>query len=207
MKAVVNSSPDLGKSVRAFLELGQQRNRLVHQNFASFALEKTSDEIFALYTEALPFIDRIGDKPRKRSKNLSADRNGAISEQNQRNCSARTAGSSGGATRQPPPSHRTSGVPKAYNKNMRIEVDAVYQNGILRPLQPLDLAENERVVVSITQEANDAGLGQLDADFIQVLRRRLAGALPAPGLEEVRRRLSKIPGSMTADFIAEREDR
>jgi hypothetical protein len=26
-------------------------------------------------------------------------------------------------------------------------------------------------------------------------------------LEEVRRRLSKIPGSMTADFIAEREDR
>jgi predicted DNA-binding antitoxin AbrB/MazE fold protein len=90
---------------------------------------------------------------------------------------------------------------------MPIEVDAVYQNGILRPLQPLDLAENERVVVSITQEASDAGLGQLDADFIQVLRRRLAGALPAPGLEEVRRRLSKIPGSMTADFIAEREDR
>jgi hypothetical protein len=26
-------------------------------------------------------------------------------------------------------------------------------------------------------------------------------------LEEVRRRLSKIPGSLTADFIAEREDR
>jgi hypothetical protein len=30
---------------------------------------------------------------------------------------------------------------------------------------------------------------------------------PAPGMEEVRRRLSKIPGSMTGDFIAEREDR
>ena len=30
---------------------------------------------------------------------------------------------------------------------------------------------------------------------------------PAPGTEEVRRRLSKIPGSMTGDFIAEREDR
>jgi predicted DNA-binding antitoxin AbrB/MazE fold protein len=90
---------------------------------------------------------------------------------------------------------------------MPIEVDAVYENGILKPLQPLDLAENERVVVSITQKANGTGLGQLDDDFVQGLRRRLAGAEPAPGLEEVRRRLSKIPGSMTADFIAEREDR
>jgi predicted DNA-binding antitoxin AbrB/MazE fold protein len=90
---------------------------------------------------------------------------------------------------------------------MPIEVDAVYQNGILKPLQPLNLAENERVVVSITQEANGAGLGQLDADFVQDLRRRLANAPPAPGVEEVRRRLSKIPGSMTADFIADREVR
>ena len=94
-----------------------------------------------------------------------------------------------------------------YNKGMPNEVDAVYENGILKPLQPLDLAENERVVVSITQKANGAGLGQLDADFVEGLRRRLANAAPAPGLEEVRRRLSKIPGSMTADFIAEREDR
>ena len=90
---------------------------------------------------------------------------------------------------------------------MPMQVDAVYQDGILRPLQPLDLAENERVVVTITQEETGAGLDQLDADFVQGLRRRLAGAEPAPGLEEVRRRLSKIPGSTTADFIAEREDR
>jgi predicted DNA-binding antitoxin AbrB/MazE fold protein len=90
---------------------------------------------------------------------------------------------------------------------MLIEVAAVYRNGMLKPLQALDLAENERVVVTIAQEENGAGPGQLDADFVQGLRRRLAGAGPAPGLEEVRRRLPKIPGSMTADFIAEREDR
>jgi hypothetical protein len=71
----------------------------------------------------------------------------------------------------------------------------------------LDLAENERVVVRITQEANGTSTDQVDTDFVQGLRRRLAGAVPAPGLEEVRRRLSKIPGSMTKDFIAEREDR
>ncbi len=88
-----------------------------------------------------------------------------------------------------------------------MQVEAVYQNGVLKPLQPLDLAENERVVVRITQEANGTSTDQLDADFVQGLRRRLAGAVPAPGLEEVRRRLSKIPGSMTKDFIAEREDR
>jgi predicted DNA-binding antitoxin AbrB/MazE fold protein len=90
---------------------------------------------------------------------------------------------------------------------MLIEVAAVYRNGMLKPLQALDLAENEHVVVTINREATGAGLGQFDADFVQGLRRKLAGAGPAPGLEEVRRRLSKIPGSMTADFIAEREDR
>ncbi len=88
-----------------------------------------------------------------------------------------------------------------------MRVDAVYANGTLKPSQPLDLAENERVVVTITQEADGTGPGQLDADFVEGLRRRLADAGPAPGLEEVRGRLSKIPGSMTPDFIAEREDR
>ena len=88
-----------------------------------------------------------------------------------------------------------------------MQVDAVYQNGILKPLQPLELAENERVVVTITQAGNALGTCQLDTEYIEGLRRRLAGAQPAPGLEEVRRRLSKIPGSMTEDFIAEREDR
>jgi len=88
-----------------------------------------------------------------------------------------------------------------------MQVDAVYQNGSLRPLQPLDLAENERVVVTITQGPNALGFSQLDTEYIEGLRRKLAGAEPAPGLEEVRRRLSKIPGSMAADFIAEREDR
>jgi hypothetical protein len=61
--------------------------------------------------------------------------------------------------------------------------------------------------VTITQAPNAPGFSQLDTEYIESLRRKLAGAEPAPGLEEVRRRLSKIPGSMAADFIAEREDR
>ena len=88
-----------------------------------------------------------------------------------------------------------------------MQVDAVYENGILKPLQPLDLTENEHLVVTITQAANTLRFSQLDAECVESLRRKLAGAEPAPGLEEVRRRLSKIPGSMAADVIAEREDR
>jgi len=49
---------------------------------------------------------------------------------------------------------------------MAIEVDAVYENGMLKPLQPLDLAENERVVVSIIQKANGTGFDQFDVDFV-----------------------------------------
>jgi hypothetical protein len=41
---------------------------------------------------------------------------------------------------------------------------------------------------------------------VESLRNSLKDAGPAPGIEEVRKRLSKIPGSMTADSIAERED-
>jgi predicted DNA-binding antitoxin AbrB/MazE fold protein len=83
-----------------------------------------------------------------------------------------------------------------------MQVDAVYENGVLRPVQPLDLTEHERVTVDSYPMAP-----RLDLDFVEDIRRKLQNAGPAPGLEEVRRRLSKIPGSMTEDFIAERQDR
>ncbi len=40
----------------AFLELGQLRNCLVHQNFAEYAIEKSSDEICELCKEADGFV-------------------------------------------------------------------------------------------------------------------------------------------------------
>jgi len=43
-------------AVKAFLEVGRERNRLVHQDFGSFTLEKTSDEIYELYKKATEFI-------------------------------------------------------------------------------------------------------------------------------------------------------
>lgn len=57
--AVVESDPILASSVRSFLELGDLRNRLVHQNFVAYSLDKTPDEIHSLYVSARTFSERI----------------------------------------------------------------------------------------------------------------------------------------------------
>ena len=59
MKMKVKNEPLLDESIKAFLELGEARNRLVHQDFGAFTLEKTSDEIYSLYQKALFFIDNV----------------------------------------------------------------------------------------------------------------------------------------------------
>lgn len=59
----INNSKDLESAVKAFLEIGHLRNILVHSNFAAYKLEhKTTDEIFQLYKNALPFIEYIEKK-------------------------------------------------------------------------------------------------------------------------------------------------
>lgn len=55
----VNASEELRSSIRAFLEVGNERNKLVHQDFASFALEKTLDEIYSRYRQSLLFVDNL----------------------------------------------------------------------------------------------------------------------------------------------------
>ena len=55
----VKASDDLRGSIRAFLELGNERNKLVHQDFASFALDKTLDEIYGLYRQSLLFVEKL----------------------------------------------------------------------------------------------------------------------------------------------------
>jgi predicted DNA-binding antitoxin AbrB/MazE fold protein len=83
------------------------------------------------------------------------------------------------------------------------KLEAVYENGALRPLEPLDLREHQRVTVilsetPITEEA------WLDGECLRLCA---AEADEHISLEAVREALSKISGSLTADFIAEREER
>ena len=56
-KEDVKNSQNLNDSIKSFLELGELRNMVVHQNFASFATDKTSDEIFSSFVNALVFLE------------------------------------------------------------------------------------------------------------------------------------------------------
>lgn len=59
MEERVKASEELRNSIRAFLEVGNVRNLMVHQDFASFPLDKTLDEIYALYKQSLFFVDGL----------------------------------------------------------------------------------------------------------------------------------------------------
>ena len=91
---------------------------------------------------------------------------------------------------------------------MSRQIQAVYEKGVLRPLSPLDLAENQvvSVVVSDTQEECQLSASRLDLDFLEWVRKEAEKLPPPPGREEIRRLLSTIPGSLTDDFFAEREE-
>jgi HEPN superfamily RiboL-PSP-like protein len=59
MTARVTADEDLKMAVRAFLELGKLRNELVHRDYANFPLDKTADDIFALYETARGFVREL----------------------------------------------------------------------------------------------------------------------------------------------------
>lgn len=67
-KTIVNEDDDLQSSIRSFLEIGDARNRLVHQDFGSFTIEKTSQEIYDLYSSAEKFVEWFPDTVRRFSE-------------------------------------------------------------------------------------------------------------------------------------------
>ena len=75
---------------------------------------------------------------------------------------------------------------------------AIFQDGVLRPLEPLDLRQDQLVNVTVTDELPVESW--LDNEFLSACDE----ADDAVSLEEVRAALAKIPGSLTEDFIAER---
>ncbi len=59
MQAAIQADESKEESVKAFLELGLQRNLLVHGDYGAFQLEKTAAEIFDLFTKGLKFVDGL----------------------------------------------------------------------------------------------------------------------------------------------------
>lgn len=83
---------------------------------------------------------------------------------------------------------------------MAKQIEAIYENGVLRPLEPVDLEEYQRYSIDIKRvEGNEP---ELDEEFI-------ASCAPENGrevnIEEVRQALSSIPGSLSDDIRAERD--
>ncbi len=57
MQGIIGNDTELEESIKAFLELGNLRNQLVHENYAEFPLNKTAHEIFDLYRKADRFVE------------------------------------------------------------------------------------------------------------------------------------------------------
>ena len=90
---------------------------------------------------------------------------------------------------------------------MTKQVEAIYENGVPRPLELLPLAERQRVTVTIGTGADQPRHSHLDVEFIERIRRELASVDSIPTIEAVRQMLSKDKSSWADHVIAEREDR
>ncbi|KRQ09129.1 HEPN domain-containing protein [Bradyrhizobium manausense] len=55
-KSRVAADGDLDQAVKDFLALGDTRNRLVHLDYVNFDIEKTPDDIIAMYRSARKFV-------------------------------------------------------------------------------------------------------------------------------------------------------
>jgi hypothetical protein len=56
VKSDVSAKVELEEAVKAFLEIGDERNKMVHEDYASYRLEKTAEEVFKLYEKSQLFV-------------------------------------------------------------------------------------------------------------------------------------------------------
>ena len=90
---------------------------------------------------------------------------------------------------------------------MTKQVEAVYENGFLRPLEPLALEEHQRVTVVITEAQSFPQLSHADLDYLEAIKKEVASMGRVPTLEEIHEITSKDPASWAEAIIAEREER
>ena len=79
------------------------------------------------------------------------------------------------------------------------ELKAIYENGVLRPLEPLELDEHQHVVIMVSDSNED----WLDNEYMQSCASEIDDSI---SLEDVRKALSKISAPLTNDFIQERDE-
>ncbi|MFO0944537.1 MAG: antitoxin family protein [Planctomycetota bacterium] len=84
---------------------------------------------------------------------------------------------------------------------MEQHTDAIYEDGVLRPLSPLSFANHERVSLTVRPLMIDDE-DWVDRDFLAE-----AEADESVSLEQVRHALAKIQGGLTKSFREERDQR
>lgn len=96
----------------------------------------------------------------------------------------------------------SSGAIERKNVNMMRKLQAIYEKGVLRPVEPLSLDEHQLVSVILLDESGseDDLTFEAPGHFGPLADHRAS-------LESVRAALSRIPGSLDADFSAERNER
>ena len=87
---------------------------------------------------------------------------------------------------------------------MTKQVEAVYENGMLRPLEPLPLSEHQHVTVTISAPPDRA---HQDESYLASLKAEIAAMPRIPTLEEIHKITAKDPTSWADAISAEREDR
>jgi hypothetical protein len=60
MTSRIASDEVLAENVRAFMEIGRERNLLVHSDYVSYLINKTPEEIYTLYQKANEFVSAVG---------------------------------------------------------------------------------------------------------------------------------------------------
>ena len=58
----IKGNKALEEQARAFLTIGEERNKMVHNNFLEFTLDKTFEEIVVLQEQANLFVDYLENK-------------------------------------------------------------------------------------------------------------------------------------------------
>jgi predicted DNA-binding antitoxin AbrB/MazE fold protein len=87
---------------------------------------------------------------------------------------------------------------------MSKRLDVIYENGVFRPLEPVDVPEHQRMTITIPETSMlSAEEELLDTDYECWAATQVKEDV---SLEAVRQALSKIPGSLTADFLTERAE-
>jgi predicted DNA-binding antitoxin AbrB/MazE fold protein len=86
---------------------------------------------------------------------------------------------------------------------LKQQVDAIYENGVLKPLTPVDLAEHQRVVIMIGVEDGDED----DRDSEEYLPLAADDGDPSITWEQVHAALAGSKGSLSDEIIHQRDER